>query len=142
MNYRVFLRGVGAAALLVLARSVVVAAEPFPFDQDFLLDAAPMRPGKRMPGLNVEPNGNARIDLWCRTVTARIEISDAAIKVEAGSLPENPPEMQSAGQCTPERIQADEELFATLAQVTAWRREGENIVLEGPKPLRFYQSSH
>jgi len=95
-----------------------------------------------MPGLNVEPNGNARIDLWCRTVTARIEISDAAIKVEAGSLPENPPEMQSAGQCTPERIQADEELFATLAQVTAWRREGENIVLEGPKPLRFYQSSH
>ena len=142
MNLPVFLRGVSAAALLFLACSVVVAAEPFPFDQDFLLDAAPMRPGKRMPGINVEPNGNARIDLWCRTVAVRIEISDAAIKMEAGSLPENPSEMQSAGQCTPERLQADEELFASLAQVTAWRREGESIVLEGPKPLRFRQSSH
>jgi hypothetical protein len=141
MNLPVFLRGVSAAALLFLACSIV-AAEPFPFDQDFLLDAAPMRPGKRMPGINVEPNGSARIDLWCRTVAARIEISDAGIKVEAGSLPENPPEMQSAAQCTPERMQADEELFASLAQVTAWRREGESIVLEGPKPLRFRLSSH
>jgi len=141
MNLSMFRRGV-AAALLFLAFAAAAAAEPFPFDQDFLLDAAPMRPGKRMPGLNVEPNGNARIDLWCRTVAARVEISDTAIKVEAGSLPENPPEMQSAGQCTPERMQADEELFATLVQVTAWRREGETIVLEGPKSLRFRLSSH
>jgi len=142
MTLPVFLRCARAAALLFLACGAGVAAEPFPFDQELLLDAAPMRPGKRMPGLNVEPNGNARIDLWCRTVAARVEISDAAIKVDAGSLPENPPEMQSAGQCTPERMQADEELFATLAQVTAWRRDDESIVLEGPKPLRFRQSSH
>jgi hypothetical protein len=142
MNRPVFLRGISAAALLFLACGVAVAADSFPFDQEFLLDAAPMRPGKRLPGVNVEPNGNARIDLWCRTVAARIEISDAAIKVEAGSLPENPPEMQSAGQCTPERMQADEELFAALAQVTAWHRDGESVVLEGPKPLRFRLSSH
>lgn len=142
MNFPVFVRGAGAAALFFLVCSAAAAAEPFPFDQDFLLDAAPMRPGKRMPGLNVEQNGNARIDLWCRTVTARVEISDTAIKVEADSLPENPPDMQSAGQCTPERMQADEELFATLAHMTAWRREGEDIVLEGSKPLRFRLSSH
>ena len=134
--------GGAVGAMMLFSCGVVVAAEPFPFDQDLLLDAAPTRPGKRMPGLNVEPNGNARIDLWCRTLAAKVEISDAVTKVDAGSLPENPPEMQSAGQCTPERIQADEELFATLAQVTAWRRDGESIVLEGPKPLRFRQSSH
>ena len=142
MTLPVLLRGVGAALVLFLACGGGLAADSFPFDQEFLLDAAPMRPGKRMPGLTVEPNGNARIELWCRTVTARFEISDTAIKIEAGSLPENPPDMQSAGQCTPERMQADEELFATLAQVTAWRREGEGIVLEGPKPLRFRLSSH
>ena len=119
-----------------------VSAETFPFDRELLLDAPPMRPGKRMPILAVEPNGNARIDLWCRTVPARVEISDAAIKIEAGPLPEEMPAMQSAGQCTPERIQADEEFLATLTQVTGWRRAGDGIVLEGPKPLKFRASDH
>ncbi len=101
-----------------------------------------MRPGKRMPVLTVEPNGNAKIDLWCRTVSARIEISDAAMKIEAGALPEGQPEMMSAGQCTPERMQADEELLGALIQVTGWRREGDGIVLEGPKTLKFRPSDH
>jgi hypothetical protein len=119
-----------------------VPAEPFPFDQELLLDAAPMRPGKRMPVLTVEPNGNGRIDLWCRTVSARIEISDAAIKIEAGPLPEGQPEMLSAGQCTPERMQADGELLGVLIQVTGWRRQGDGIVLEGTKSLEFRPSDH
>ena len=95
-----------------------------------------------MPVLTVEPSGNARIDLWCKTVTARLEISEAAIKVEAGPLPEELPEMQSAGQCSPERVQADEELLATFTQVTGWRREGDAIMLEGPKVLRLRPSDH
>ena len=131
-----------AALLLLLMCVPTIAAEQFPFDQDLLLDAAPMRPGKRMPMLNVEPNGNAQVDLWCRTVPARIEVSDMAIKVEAGPLPEGMPEMMSTGQCTPERMQADEEMLATLSQVTGWRREGEGIVLEGPKTLKFRLSDH
>src|SRR5438034_835773 len=103
-------RGAIAAVLLLLICRTGAGAESFPFDQEFLLDAAPMQPGKRMPALTVEPNGNARIDLWCRTVSARMEISDVAMTIEAGPLPESPPEMMSAGQCTPERVQADEEL--------------------------------
>src|SRR5947199_5795196 len=103
-------RGVTAAILILLTCGTGIAAEPFPFDQELMLDASPIRPGKRMPALTVEPNGNARIDLWCRTVSARIEISEAAMKIEAGPLPEGLPEMMSAGQCTPERMQADEEL--------------------------------
>ncbi|MGC1668142.1 MAG: hypothetical protein WA767_07875, partial [Pseudolabrys sp.] len=90
----------------------------------------------------VEPNGNAKIDLWCRTVSARIEISDTAMNIETGALPEGQPEMMSAGQCTPERMQADEELLAVLSQVSSWRRDGEGIVLEGPKTLRFRVSDH
>jgi len=57
-------------------------------------------------------------------------------------LPDGPPEMLSAGQCTPERMQADVDLLATLAQVSSWRREGESIVLDGPKALRFRPSDH
>lgn len=131
-----------AALAIILSSGLATAADQFPFDQELLLDAAPMRPAKRMPILTVEPNGNAKIDLWCRTVPARVEISDATIKIEAGPLPEDLPAMQSAGQCTPERMQADEEMLAALVQVTGWRREGEGVVLEGSKELKFRASDH
>ena len=131
-----------AALAVILSSGLATAADQFPFDQELLLDAAPMRPAKRMPILTVEPNGNAKIDLWCRTVPARVEISDAAIKIEAGPLPEDLPAMQSAGQCTPERMQADEEMLAALVQATSWRREGEGVVLEGSKELKFRTSDH
>jgi hypothetical protein len=116
---------------------VGAAAEPFPFGQELLLDAAPMRPGKRMPILTVEANGDARIDLWCRTVPARVEITDMAMKIEAAPLPEELPAMQGAGQCTPERIKADEEMLASIVQVTEWRREGDAILLIGPASMKF-----
>jgi hypothetical protein len=135
-------RGAVAAVLILLACGAAVPAETFPFDRELLLDAAPMRPGKRMPILAVAADGNARIDLWCRTVPAHVEVSDAAIKIEAGSLPEEMPAMQSAGQCTPERVQADEEFLATLTQMTGWRLVGDGIVLEGPKTLKFRASDH
>lgn len=134
--------GVFAALLLSLICVSTIAAEQFPFDHDLLLDATPMRPGKRMPMLNVESGGSARIDLWCRTVPGHIEVSDTAIKVEAGPLPDGMPEMTSAGQCTPERMQADEDMLATLNQVTGWRRQGEAIVLDGPQTLKFRLSDH
>jgi hypothetical protein len=105
------LAGAVATVLLSFICSVSLAAEPFPFGQELLLDAEPMRPGKRMPILIVEENGNARIDLWCRTVPARVEIADTSVKVEAGPLPEELPAMQGAGQCTPERIKADEDML-------------------------------
>lgn len=135
-------RRVASAAFVLFVCATSLCAEPFPFDQELLLDAPPMRPGKRMPVLTVEPSGNARIDLWCKTVNARIEISDAAVKIEANPLPEELPAMQSAGQCSPDRVQADEDLLAAFTQVTGWRREGNAIVLEGPKVLKLRPSDH
>ncbi len=137
-----YVRGAVAAILIFMACGAGVAADTFPFDRELLLDAPPMRPGKRMPILSVEPGGNARIDLWCRTVPARVDVSDAAIKIEAGPLPEEMPAMQSSGQCTPERVQADEEFLAALTQATGWRRAGDGIVLDGPKTLKFRASDH
>lgn len=142
MTGQALVHGALAAILVLLACSAVVAAETFPFDRELLLDAAPMRPGKRMPIFAVESNGNARIDLWCRTLPAHVEVSEAAIKIEAGPLPDDMPAMQSAGQCTPERVAADEEFLATLTQMTAWRRAGDGIVLEGVKTLKFRASDH
>jgi hypothetical protein len=136
------LRGVAVAAILHVMVGPAAPAEPFPFDQELLLDTAPMPPGKRMPVLNVEPNGNARLDLWCKTVPARLDVSEVGMRIEAAPLPDDLPAMQSAGQCTPERVQADGELLAALMQVTGWRWEGEDVVLEGPKTLKFRRSDH
>jgi len=130
-------RSVAAILLLLSVCDAGNAAESFPFDRELMLDAAPMRPGKRMPILTVEADGNARIELWCRTVSAHVEIADASMKIEAGPLPEELPPMQSAGQCTPERMKADEEMLASIVQVTGWRREDDAIVLIGPATMKF-----
>ena len=131
-----------AALAVILSSGLATAVDQFPFDQELLLDAAPMRPGKRMPILTVETNGNANIDLWCKSVPARVEISGTAIKIETGPLPDGLPEMLSVGQCTPERIKADEGLLADFAQVTAWQRQNGGIVLVGSTTLKFRLSDH
>jgi len=65
-----FVRGALAVLLLTLwGAAPGWPAGGFPFDQELLLDAAPMPPAKRVPILNVSPDGNATIDLWCRTVS-------------------------------------------------------------------------
>ncbi len=125
------------AAGLLLVSEPVLSADKFPFDQELLLEAAPMRPAKRMPIITIAENGNAIIDLWCKTVSARVELTDAAIKIEPGPLPEALPAMMGDGQCTPQRMRADEDMLATLAQVTAWRKQGAALVLVGPKTLKF-----
>ena len=131
-----------ATGLSLLASGPGHAADQFPFDQELVLDAAPMRPAKRVPILTVAPDGNATIDLWCKTVRARVELADAAIKIEPGPLPEGLPEMMSNGQCTPPRMQADQDTLAALAQVTAWRKQGGALVLAGPMTLKFRPSDH
>ena len=51
-----------------------------------------------------------------------------ALKIEAAPLPEEVPAMQGTGQCTPERIKADEEMLASIVPVTKLRREGDVIL--------------
>ncbi|MDO8598130.1 MAG: hypothetical protein Q7R45_16085, partial [Sulfuricaulis sp.] len=48
-----------ALAMLLFTTTFAGAAEQFPFDRELLLDAAPMRPAKRIPSLTVAANGNA-----------------------------------------------------------------------------------
>ncbi len=118
------------------------AAEPFPFDRELLLDVAPMPPAKRVPILMVEPSGEATIDLWCKTVRGRVQFTGDAIHIETGPLPEALPQYMSSGQCTPERVQADAELLAALAQVSEWRQQGGAVLLVGAQTLKFRPSDH
>lgn len=136
--------GVILAAAILPSRTTPLLAQPaeFPFDQNLLLDTPPMRPGKRMPTLTVARNGNAIVDLWCKSVAARAELTETSIKLEAAPLPEELPQMQGAGQCTPERQAADVSLLEKLTQATGWQLQGGTLVLEGPTPLRFRAGSN
>ena len=135
---RIGFRAAAVSALLLGSLAAGLASDNrFPVDQELLLDAAPMRPGKRMPSLTVAADGNAIIDLWCKSVSGRVELADTAIRIEAGALPDTLPRWMSAGQCTPARMRADEEVLAALTQVTAWRRQGPVLVLLGPTTLKF-----
>ena len=130
------------AAGLLVAWIPSFAAEPFPFDRELILDARPMPPVKRVPVLLVASNGAATIDLWCQTVKGRVQLSDTAIRIEPGPLPDGLPRYMSDGQCTPARMQADQEMLTELAQVTDWRAHGDAVVLRGPTTLKFRVSSH
>ena len=121
------------------------AQAEFPYDRVMLLDVAPMRPLKRVPILTVQENGSATIELWCRTASARVQVSNATIALEIAPLSEALPQYMSEGQCSDARVQADGDMLAALAQVTEWRRQGDGILLNGPnspKPMRFRASSH
>jgi hypothetical protein len=135
-----------AAALLtaglVLNGGAARAADDFPFDRDLLLDTRPMGRAKRVPILNVAPDGAATIDLWCRTVRGFVQLADGAMAIEPGPVPEGLPQYVSAGQCTPERMRADYDLLSLLIQVTGWQRRGHPVVLDGPARLRFHLSDH
>ncbi len=138
-------RAAVAGGLILFAAAgwrAAMAAEQFPFDQELLLDAHYVGHAKRVPILNVSSDGSARIGLWCRTVHARVQISGAAMRIELGPLPQELPRYQVDGQCTPERMAADDDTLAVFAQVTGWSRRGDLVALTGAQTLRFQVSDH
>lgn len=123
-------------AVLLLAGLLLPAtanAQSFPFGSELMLDQAPMRGSKRVPMLEIEENGAASIDLWCASAPAEATVGGDSISIVPGQVASTP----EAAQCAPERQANDTSLLAALAQVTAWKREGDVIELFGPTPLRF-----
>jgi len=112
----------------------LAASEGFPFDQELLLDAKPMRGSKRVPTLDIRPNGAVSIDLWCNSVQGQLVVASDTITVMTGPRTER--------SCPPERLRGDEEVLSALQQVTNWRREGDALVLIGPQSLRFYRATN
>jgi heat shock protein HslJ len=105
------------------------ADDQFPYDRELLLDTKPMRGSKRIPGIEVSASGEAVIDLWCNSGRGRVVIAADTITIIPGAMSER--------QCGPDHMRGDEDMLADLNQVTNWKREGEFVVLLGPKSLRF-----
>jgi heat shock protein HslJ len=116
--------------LIALGASTPASADDrFPFDRELLLDTKPMRGSKRIPGIEVSASGQAAIDLWCNSGRGQVVIAADTITIIPGPMSER--------QCGPDQMRGDEDMIATLNQVTNWRREGNSVVLIGPKMLRF-----
>lgn len=129
------------AALSLLAGGA--AAQDFPLNRELLLDAAPLRPSKRIPSIALSADGQVIIDLWCRSVAGTAELGEGTLRIVSEVSPQDLalrdlPQMMGPGQCTDPRQRADEDLLSGLLDTTGWRREGDAVVLSGgPKALRF-----
>jgi heat shock protein HslJ len=135
MRFRSAMMGLVEAVALALVLAVAAplsgsaAERSFPFDKELRLEASPMRGSKRVPILDIRPNGDAAIGLWCNSVQGQLVVVDDTITVLTGEKTER--------QCPPERARGDDDILAALTQVTNWRRDGDTLILIGPRTLRF-----
>src|SRR5256885_692604 len=96
----------------VFAFALVTAAlaqSEFPYERDMVLDARPMRGSKRVPVLAIGTDGRVQIDLWCKRGQAQAVIAGDTVTLVLGTMADEP--------CTPERVQADEDMIAALSGV-------------------------
>jgi hypothetical protein len=129
---RDFLKLAAAAATFAAASFAAfgaMAEEGFPFGFEMTLDGPPQPGSKRIPTLEIGDNGEAKLDLWCKSGTGQFSVAGSTVIFVPGQL-------QDRG-CIPARAQADDDLIASLSEATTWRRRGDSIAFTGTKTLRF-----
>ena len=117
------------AAVVAMQVAVAAHAQEFPFESELLLDARPLPGSKRIPNIEVAANGTIALEMWCNRVDGQVVVAGDTITVITGQPTER--------ACSPERARGDTELLEALNGVTNWRRQGDAVVLVGPKTLRF-----
>lgn len=116
--------------LCLVSPATGIAAETgFPFDRELILDADPMRGSKRVPNLEIAPNGAMIIYLWCANGEGHVTVADTTVTFVPTSLRDN--------QCSPAQRRSDEDLLLALTQATTWRRSGNIVTFDGTTTLRF-----
>jgi META domain len=104
-------------------------AEDFPFGMELTLDAPPMHGSKRVPRIEIGDNGEVQFQLWCKSATGQFSVAADSVVFIQGEVREN--------GCPPDRAAADDSLLAALAGATGWKRQGDQLILTGSRPLRF-----
>ena len=117
------------AAAIAFDATPSVAQEGFPFGSDLTLEAAPMRGSKRIPSLDIRPDGAVSIELWCKSARGQFAVANETVIFVPGPVEDR--------NCPPDRAAADDALLAALAEVVSWRRQGDVLVLAGSRQLRF-----
>lgn len=123
-----------ACALAVTGADAGRAQGDFPYDSELVLDVAPMRGSKRIPNLEVAPNGAMSLEMWCNKVDGQVVVAADTITVLAGPPTDRP--------CPPERTAGDAELLAAVTAATTWQWDGHILQINGPRTLRFRKASN
>jgi hypothetical protein len=123
-----------ATGLLMLAAAAfhavpVSADEGFPFGFEMTLDAARQPGSKRVPSLEIGDNGEAVLELWCKSGKGQFSVAGNTVIFVAGPLEDR--------ACPPAKAQADDDLVAALSEAATWTRQGDIISFIGTRPLRF-----
>jgi META domain len=124
--------GVTVAALLAACgffSTAAMAEDGFPFGFEMTLDAVPQPGSKRIPTLEIGENGEAKLDLWCKTGTGQFSVAGNTVIFVPGQLQNR--------DCPPARAEADDELVAALGESATWKRRGDLVSFIGSKSLRF-----
>jgi hypothetical protein len=129
-----FWRQVAVALALVPAvtafKSVPASAEDgFPFGFEMTLETVPQPGSKRVPTLEIGDNGEATLDLWCKSGKGQFSVAGNTVIFVPGPLQDR--------SCPPARAQADDDLVAALGEAATWKRQGDLVSFIGTRPLRF-----
>jgi META domain len=125
------MRGLVAASIAAcLLASSARADEGFPFGFEMTLDALPQPGSKRIPTLEIGDNGEAKLDLWCKSGTGQFSVAGNTVIFVPG-------QMQDPG-CSAAKAQADDDLVSALGEATTWQRRGDRVSFVGSRPLRFH----
>ena len=127
-----FLRhaAVAAAALVVVLPAIpAIAQEEFPFGFEMRLEAAPQPGSKRIPTLEIGDNGEATLDLWCKSGKGQFSVAGNTVIFVPGPMQDR--------SCPPAKAQADDDLVAALGEAATWKRQGDLVSFIGTRPLRF-----
>ncbi len=127
-----FLKQATAAVVLAAAAfnvSPAGADEEFPFGLEMTLDAARQPGSKRIPTLEIGDNGEATLDLWCKSGKGQFSVAGNTVIFVPGPLQER--------DCLPSRAQADDQLVTALSEAATWKRQGDLISFIGTTSLRF-----
>jgi heat shock protein HslJ len=119
------------AVLIVLGTAKTSPAQQneFPFDRELILDVRPMPGSRRIPNMDIAANGKIALEMWCDRVEGQVVVAGDTITVITGQ--------PSGRPCPPDRARGDADLLDALNAVTNWRRQGDTVVLVGPRTLRF-----
>src|SRR3984957_16829274 len=128
VSSRGFLR-LAVVAAAGLAAGAARAEDGFPFGFEMTLNTPPQPGSKRIPTLEIGDNGEAKLDLWCKSGTGQFSVAGNTVIFVPGQL--------QSRDCPPARAQADDDLVTALSEAATWRRRGDLVSFAGTKPLRF-----
>ena len=128
---RLLRRTAAALTLAIGALSALPACaeDGFPFGFEMTLDTAHQPGSKRLPTLEIGDNGEAKLDLWCKSGTGQFSVAGNTLIFVPGPMQER--------ACSPERAAVDDDLVAALSAATNWKRQSDLVSFTGAKLLRF-----